>query len=306
MLSYQHEYHAGNHADVLKHICLTLILDSLCKKDKPFTVIDSHSGAGRFNLQDERILKTGEASGGIFRLMQNGSDESQIPQSILHYIKLEKPYFERSLYAGSPEISRLCMREQDHLHLVEKHPAALQNLQNNFQLPLFLCENNSTGSHFSEKQADVRYTIHNEDSYKALAALTPPLVKRGLVLIDPSYEDAEDYIRVEDAVKSVHKKWNTAIIALWYPLLVRRKNETAQMLSALEDNAKLGLNPCESFRSELKVVPAETMTKEDGAHLYGSGMLVINPPWKLKEQMEEVTQYLTKVLSDCTKSENAD
>ncbi len=294
MLSYQHEYHAGNHADILKHICLTAILSSLCKKDKPFTVIDSHAGAGRFSLDDERLLKTGEAQEGIERLMQRIEiQETALPEPVARYIALQRPYFKKRLYAGSPELERLCSREQDHIFLVEKHPQAIEQLKANVSLPVLTEEavSPSDGQH-----RGVRYTVLNEDSYKALTALTPPTVKRGLVIIDPSFEDAEDYKRVARAVETVHRKWNTAIIAVWYPLLVRRKNETAQMLTSLETTAKLGLHPCDCKRFELEVKAAETMTQEDGAHLYGSGIFVMNQPWQLEEQMSESVNYLKEIL----------
>lgn len=292
MLSYQHEYHAGNHADVLKHTCLALILDYLCKKDKPFTVIDSHSSAGRFRLDDERLLKTGEADGGIVRLMAyaKAAATSSLPTALQRYIELEKPYFKRGLYAASPEIERLCMRAGDQLHLVEKHPTAIESLKANVTLPLL--------TNGGEQKSAVKADIRNEDSYKALNSLCPPLVKRGLVLIDPSYEDASDYTKVEDAIKNVHRKWNTAIIALWYPLILRRKNETAQLLSSLEDFAKLQANPVETCRCQMQVKSPDQTEKEQAAHLYGSGMFILNPPWKLKEEMEQVKNSLEKLLAN--------
>lgn len=279
MLSYQHEYHAGNHADILKHICLVRILQSLCRKEKPFTVIDSHAGAGVFSLEDERILKTGEADGGIKKLMSHimeyTPEMTGVPEAISAYIEAEKKYYDKSTYAGSVELERLFLRNCDKHFIIEKHPQAVEKLK-------ILLETDS----------DVKTTLLNSDSYEQLNALTPPQIKRGLVLCDPSYEDASDYVNVTNALKTVRKKWNTAIIALWYPLLSRRKNETAQMLSALEDFSKLGTMPCESFRCELIVKKQESISEESKAHLYGSGMLIINPPWKLKDEMTEVVEYL--------------
>ena len=286
MLSYQHEYHAGNHADVLKHICLTLILQSLCRKEKPFTVIDSHAGAGRFRLDDERLLRTEEAAGGILRLQEQ---DAAAPQCVQDYLAAEAPYLSHRLYAGSPELTRLYLRKGDRHVTVEKHPQAAAALRENMALPLLTAD--------GEQPAAARTELHEEDSYTALHALTPPQVKRGLVLCDPSYEDASDYRQVTETLKLVHRKWNTAIIALWYPLIVRRKNETAQMLTALQDDAKLGTMPAESFRCELSVRAPESMNTEAGAHLYGSGMLVINPPWHLQEELEAAAQYLHGCLA---------
>ena len=295
MLSYQHEYHAGNHADILKHACLLAMLRSLCRKDKPFTVIDSHAGAGRFRLDDERLVKTGEARDGIEALL--ALDRAEMPHALWDYVRLEEAYHARGLYAGSPELERLCLREGDALHLVEKHPAALQGLEETVRQPLLVQDGAAAGSvQTVERRCPVRADIRSEDSYAALKALCPPPVRRGLVLIDPSYEDAEDYVRVRDAVEGVITKWNTAVVAVWFPLLVRRKNETAQLLSSLEDYAKMQTVPKETLRVQAAVRSAEDMTEEAGSHLYGSGMFIVNPPWKLKEEMEEVVGYLEKNL----------
>lgn len=286
MLSYQHEYHAGNHADVLKHACLLFILRSLCKKDKPFTVIDCHAGAGRFRLDDERLLKTGEAKDGIEALLARSTDG--MPDALRDYAALEIAYHDRGLYAGSPEIERLCLREGDVLHLTEKHPAALESLRANVRLPVVTPD--------GEKRCPVRADIRDGDSYATLRALCPPPVKRGLVLIDPSYEDAEDYTRVRDAVETVIGKWNTAIVAVWFPLLLRRKNETAQLLSSLEDFAKMQPVPRETMRCSVTMREQGETTEEAGSHLYGSGMFIVNPPWKLKEAMEETGRYMEENL----------
>ncbi|MCI5831206.1 MAG: 23S rRNA (adenine(2030)-N(6))-methyltransferase RlmJ [Treponema sp.] len=286
MLSYQHEYHAGNHADILKHICMCSILDSLCKKEKPFTVIDIHAGAGVFDLTDERLLKTGEAKEGIEYL--SSLSLTSCPEAAALYLRKELPYLDQKLYAGTPELERLFARKGDCIHLVEKHPQAIESLRRNMELPLHVAEGLA--------KANVKPFIHEEDSYKAVSALTPPLVKRGLLIADPSYEDAADYNKVTDALKTAHRKWNTAIIALWYPLITRRKNETIQMLTELEDFGKLGTNPCESFKVELVVKDPEELTEEAGPHLYGSGMFIMNPSYMLKEKMEEAAAWLKEIL----------
>lgn len=291
MLSYQHEYHAGNHADILKHACLLAILRSLCKKDKPFTVIDSHAGAGRFRLNDERLLKTGEAKDGIEALLARDGDA--MPPLLQDYAALEAAYQSRGLYAGSPEIERLCLREGDALHLVEKHPAAHESLAAHMRESLLRAGKDGRPE---ESRCPVRADIRREDSYAALKALCPPPVRRGLVLIDPSYEDASDYEKVREAVEGIITKWNTAVIALWFPLLVRRKNETAQLLSSLEDFAKMQAVPKETMRCTVSVRDADAMNEEAGSHLYGSGMFIVNPPWKLREEMEAVCLYMEKKL----------
>lgn len=286
MLSYQHEYHAGNHADILKHSCLCMILESLCKKEKPFTVIDLHAGAGVFNMNDERAIKTGEAKSGIQYL--KSLSLSSCPEAVGTYLQKESAYLEQGLYAGTPELERLYARKGDQIHLVEKHPQALESLVNNMSMPLHVAEGLA--------KTAVQPKIHKDDSYKAADFLTPPLIKRGLIIADPSYEDADDYRKVTDALKTARKKWNTAIIALWYPLIARRKNETTQMLTELEDFGKLGTIPCESFKVELIVRNPDEMKEEAGPHLYGSGMFIMNPPYKLKEKMEDASRWLEGLL----------
>lgn len=288
MLSYQHEYHFGNTADVLKHTALCLILDSLCKKEKPFTVIDSHAGAGRFFLDDEKNQKTNECKEGIEKLKEESLKENALPFAVKLYLEKELPYLNNFLYAASPELERLFLRENDILHLNDLHPKAFENLKKNMALPLIK----------EEKIFDFKgkVKLYNEDSYKNLIKLTPPLIKRGLVLCDPSFEDKEDYKKVTESLKAVHKKWNTAIIALWYPLLERRKNETAQMLTSLEDFGKLGVTPVESFKIEITVKDPESLKEEKGSHMYGSGIFIMNPPWKLKENLEEAAEYYQKIF----------
>jgi 23S rRNA (adenine2030-N6)-methyltransferase len=294
MFSYQHEYHAGNHADIFKHVCLTLILESLCKKDKPFTVIDMHAGSALYALNDERLLKTGEAESGIKKLFEFCSIHSiTLPEGMKEYLKAEEPYLKNGLYAGSPEIARLYMRNGDALFLTEMHPQAAKNLEENMKMTLLRTREDGS---CAEEKCPVKPVIKIEDSYTALNALTPPKIKRGLILCDPSYEDASDYKKVTEAIKNAHKKWNTAVIAVWYPLLLRRKNETAQMLSSLEDYVKLGLNQVQTVRLEMAVKNPDELDQDSNAHLYGSGMFLINPPWQVKEKMEKVASVLKKIL----------
>lgn len=279
MLSYQHEFHAGNHADLLKHTALVFILESLCKKEKPFTIIDTHAGAGIFSLSDERILKTGEAKAGIEKLRNfTAKTSAPVPEIIKTYLEKEEPYLEKGLYAGSAELEAVYARKQDIIHFSELHKEAAEKLQENM------------------KKRNAKTIVHVQDSYKTLSSLLPPLVKRGLILCDPSYEDKSDYNQAAEALSNAHKKWNTAIIALWYPLLSRKKNETTQMISALESACKIGVNPCEYLNVQLIVKDEAEMQKEDGAHLYGSGMFIMNPPYLLKENLEEAAKFYTKLL----------
>ena len=283
MLSYQHEYHAGNHADVLKHCCLVQMMESLCKKEKPFTVIDIHAGAGVFSLGDERIAKTGEAERGILLLCEYARSHP-VHETVSQYLLRERPYIDAGRYAGSPELVRLFLRQGDSHHVVEKHPAAFSSLKNQVMFPV------QTPDGIFRAQA--KTIVHNADSYLTLNALVPPQIKRGLVLIDPSYEDTSDYHAVSDAVRMVHKKWNTAIIAVWYPLIERRRHETAQLLTELEHCAKLGTIQAEYFKIEMEI----KNTAQDSFNLNGSGMFILNAPWKLDKTMEGCVECLSSVF----------
>lgn len=284
MLSYQHEYHAGNFADVLKHCCLLEILSSLAQKEKPFTIIDTHAGSAVYSLDDERLLKTGEAEGGIKKIIQH-IGKNNVPGSVSLYLEKEKPFIQNRQYAGSPELEREFLRQNDALHLIELHPEAYRKLQDNID---------------SRKERNQSIHIHNSDSFTTLNALTPPIIKRGLILCDPSYEDKDDFKKTALALINAHKKWNTAIIAVWYPLLTRRQNEINQMTAALETSAKTGNHPCSVYKCELTLYDAdeipETMTEDKAPHMYGNGMFIINPPWQLDLKMNETVEFLRGIL----------
>ncbi len=316
MLSYRHAFHAGNHADILKHSMLVLILRSLQKKDKPYTLIDTHAGAGIYTLGDERAVKTGEAEAGIVRLLRAAeAAPADVPEELLPYLKLCREYEKQGKYPGSPEIMRNFLRPaaggvagtgsatdsrtaagaavatakpgaakggakstatpaQDKLILLELHNTEIDVLRINMK----------RGSDSS------RINIHHRDAYEAMSALVPPEPKRGLLLMDPSYEVDSDYINVMDSLREAHRRWTSGIICLWYPLLKRRVAETAQLKAALRDAA--AETPCSFMTAELLVDSEENETG-----LYGSGMAVINPPWHLDDSMRKTLPYLASVLS---------
>lgn len=293
-LSYMHEFHAGNFADLQKHLALTLLLKSMCKKEKPFTVIDCHASSARFDLNDERLLKTQEAKNGIEKLIHFYDNPAiSLTEGLKDYLALEQSYFRKNLYAGSPEIERMFLRAGDKIHLIEKHPKAFESLQKNINLPL----ENPEG----ERKCPVKVSLHNDDSYKTLISLTPPLIKRGIIFCDPSYEDSSDYKILTQTLETVSKKWSTAVIAVWYPLLTHRKNETAQMLSTLEDISKLRKIQIETCRVEMVIKNPEDILADDDyenkSHLYGSGIFVMNPPWNFKEELEKGSKQIQKILS---------
>ncbi len=281
MLSYEHDFHAGNHGDILKHLCLVKILETLVKKEKPFTIIESHAGSGIYNLNDERSLKTKEALNGIQKIYKfNENPAIPFTQNLSRYIEIEKPYLEKNLYAGSVEIEKMYLRKGDALHVAEKHPKAIKQLKINYE------------------KAPAKIHIYEEDGFSTLIKLTPPLVKRGLILCDPSYESENDYKEVAKTLSCVHKKWNTAIIALWYPLLTTKKYALSQMINALENSVKLNKVQSEYINLQLKIADEDSFSKEEGkAHMYGSGMFIINPPYQMEEELTKTIQLTEKLLT---------
>lgn len=276
MLSYRHAFHAGNHADILKHSLLTLVLQSLHKKDKPFSLIDTHAGAGIYVLDDERAEKTGETNAGIINLLEKIDNQPNIslPEEIVPYINLCKKYKNQNKYPGSPEIMRNYLREKDKIQLIELHNTEIDILRVNMKKNLH----------------DGRLGIHHRNAFDAIKALLPPAPRRGLLLMDPSYEVDSDYENVSEGLKLAHKKWSSGILCLWYPLLKHRNAELAFMKSSLRELA--ASTPTSFLCAELLVDSPE---KEMG--LYGSGMIVINMPWHLDEQMKNILPFLAKNLA---------
>lgn len=278
MLSYQHAFHAGNHADLLKHFVLTFVLNSLNKKDKAYTFFDSHSASGLYDLYDNRLIKTGEAQKGIQALLQAKNP----PKELDSYLNLIKEYSDKNLYPGSPEIERRLMRKQDFLILSELHPQEIENLRRNMNKPLFNNPNQPA------------IQIHNRNGWEMLKALTPPATKRGAILIDPSYEENQDYIDATNTICQINKKWSNGILMLWYPLLSHRESEIKAMLQTICDSAKSHNEHVEISNLQLQVYSKDD---KDLPRLYGSGMLVINSPWMLEETASKVITYINSEIS---------
>ena len=307
MLSYIHAYHAGNHADILKHLTLSMILDHLCKKEKPFTVIDTHAGSGLYALDDSRALKTGEAKSGIEKMINS----SQSPQSSqrdstgendfplkndlcalkssvrnLKFFDIIQKYYEKSLYPGSPLIENIFLRPGDEQLLCELHPTAFEELKNCFYNRRKECK--ASGKNFVEP------ALHKRDGYEFLKAITPPKIKRGLAVIDPSFEDASDFEKCGEVISAVHKKWPAGIIALWYPLVAHRTSEISMMKERIA--ARIEASEPKILDIQMEIKRKEDMTGL--ASLYGSGMFIVNFPYQLDEEMKALLPDLSKVLAD--------
>jgi 23S rRNA (adenine2030-N6)-methyltransferase len=277
MLSYQHIFHAGNHADILKHFVLYQVIQSLNKKEKPYTFFDTHSGSGLYDLLDSRSLKTGEAGKGIMQLAQNSKSKADCP-IFTDFMNFIEGYTSRNLYPGSPEIERELMRAQDSLVLSELHPQEIENLKKNIR----------------EKEGSPKIKIHNRSGWEMINALTPPATKRGAALIDPSYEETADYIDAAHTICAIHKKWSNGIIMLWYPLLAHRESDIEGMLNEISSFARAQNENIEICDLRLCVYGKE---EKNLPRLYGSGMLVLNSPWKLKEETEAAIDYIRSEIS---------
>jgi 23S rRNA (adenine2030-N6)-methyltransferase len=266
MLSYRHGFHAGNHADVLKHFVLIQLTRYLGQKDKPFWYVDTHAGAGLYALDAGFATKLAENQGGIARLWER----DDLPAPLAEYVDLVRslnPDGQLKAYPGSPWLAQLTMREQDKLRLFELHSTESKVLMDNFR-------------NFGR-----RVMIGATDGLEALKSVLPPPPRRALVLIDPSYEVRSDYIGVIDALKDGLKRFPTGTYALWYPQLV--KPESRQLPEKLK---KL---PAEDW---LHVTLQVSSFGPDTVGMTGSGMFIINPPWTLKQTLQETMPYLVSAL----------
>ena len=267
MLSYRHAFHAGNHADVLKHFVFALVLDYFKQKDKPFCVVDTHAGAGLYALDKGYAAQNTEFESGIAKLY-NASD---LPQSFKNYVELIKKLNENKqlkLYPGSPMIAQHFLRRDDKLRLFELHTSDCKLLLENF-----------SGQGRQTK-------IEMLDGFAGLKSCLPPAAKRGAVLIDPPYELKEDYQRVVDCIKDSLARFATGTYLIWYPLLQRP--EPMQMIEKLKHL---------EVKNWLNVTLSVQAPSDEGFGMFGSGLYIINPPWTLPKILEETMLYLTNALA---------
>ena len=404
MLSYLHAFHAGNHADILKHAALIQLLKKLNQKSAPYSFFDTHAGSGLYSTQGEKARKTGEAARGVLALaeyaekeaaqdrevsqdldgggpnlglatdtgssLKSGADQEalqvqngggpnsglatdtgsslksggELPAALLDYLAFVRPYLARDLYPGSPLIERAFLRPGDAHTICELHPAEFEALKENcardFGLssafgpdqegaaPNFgLSTANGSRPKSAAASSGPSAVPHTQtlkaDGFKTLLAQTPPKIKRGAALIDPSYEEAADYEAVKKTVIAVHKKWSAGIIMIWYPLLAHRAAEIEKMIESICAAAKIQNANTNILRADFCVDTAQSHTemslKENAAakaaaagtsnalgstnargtanapRLYGSGILVINAPWKLDQELDAALKYLSRV-----------
>ena len=257
MLSYQHGYHVGNLADVHKHALLAWMLDYLTRKPKPLSYIETHAGRGLYDLAAPEARKTGEAAQGIGRA--EGWFDADHPYA--QALAATRAGFGPAAYPGSPLLAATLLRPEDRIHLAEAHPgehAALVRLMDD-------------GAH-----------IRHEDGFAMARALVPPTPRRGLMLIDPSFELPADYARLPPFTAAMARKWPVGIIALWYPILTDARH--GAMLAALAE-----AHP-DALRHEVRFPPARA-----GHRMVGSGLFVINPPWGLAEEAARLARLFSSL-----------
>jgi 23S rRNA (adenine2030-N6)-methyltransferase len=268
-MNYRHQFHAGNFADVFKHTILVRLFQALRQKEGGFAYIDTHAGAGRYDLHAAESRKTGEYRDGVERLWVGGTDVEF--EEYLRAVRAINLGPALRYYPGSPRIARFCMRAQDRMRVAEGAPQECERLRAEFA---------------RDDQVEVSCT----DGYTALSAWLPPPERRGLVLIDPPYEQSEEWQRVPDALLSSSKRWMQGIYAVWYPL--KAGAPVDQFKTKL---ISTGLRKMLSV--ELSLWPSDAPFR-----LNGCGMVILNPPWRLEIALERLLVSLVGRLKQGPKS----
>ncbi|WP_350335050.1 23S rRNA (adenine(2030)-N(6))-methyltransferase RlmJ [Coralliovum pocilloporae] len=267
-MNYRHAYHAGNFADVLKHVVLARLITYLQRKDKAFRVVDTHAGIGRYNLKGIEAGKTAEWQAGIGRFMADQptgavKDLLQPYRSVIEHLN---PDGELMAYPGSPLLARALFRKQDRLTATELHPEDYETLS----------------GHFTD---DYQARIVHLDGWLALGSFVPVKEKRGLVLVDPPFESRDEFSNLADGFIKAHRRWPNGVYMLWYPVKdraqIRRFHETLK-------------------RSEIKRLLAVELSVKplSGRDVFaGSGLVIANPPWNLGEELSILLPYLKTLLA---------
>jgi 23S rRNA (adenine2030-N6)-methyltransferase len=290
-MNYRHGFHAGNHADVLKHVCLLALLDAMLRKPTPVFVLDTHAGAGDYDLTHSEALRTGESKDGVQRLLASGIARSRKvaaadPDRSDAVTDAESPLASPALaryaaavaahrvtaganaYPGSPALIATTLREHDRLACCETQPDAVAALRRTFS-------------------KDARVAVHQRDGYAAIKALLPPTEKRGLVLIDPPYEaQLKEFDAVRDALRTGLARWPQAVFAIWYPVKLERALQPfLRSLGTLDSQGVLD--------ARLLVRPAQSPLV-----LNGSGVVIVNPPWRIEDEIAPALDGLARTLGE--------
>lgn len=265
MLSYRHSYHAGNFADVVKHVVLVALLQAITRKSAPCYVQDTHAGCGVYALDSADALHGREFDDGIGRILQC-HDAPQVIQRYLEIVREWNPGLATPrYYPGSPAIAQAILRKQDRLLLTELHPQDHAELVGQFK-------------------DDRRIHIHKQDAYQGLKAFIPPKEKRGLVLIDPPYERKDEYERVVAGLTSAYARWGNGVFAIWYPVMSRGLQ--TRFLDACKSS---GIR--KMLHAEFLIAPFSSERQ-----FVGCGMVLVNPPWQLDTSIETCLNWLRTPL----------
>jgi 23S rRNA (adenine2030-N6)-methyltransferase len=259
-VNYRHAFHAGNHTEVFKHAVLTLMLEQLLQKTNPFAVLDTHGGLGVYDLNSEEAMRTNERCAGVDRVF--GKPLASAPM----YSRIIETLNDQSLrfYPGSPELIRQALREHDRLIVCELHPQDGAILKARYR-------------------GDRRILVHERDGYEAVGALLPPRERRGLVFIDPPFEQRNEDDQIANSLRIGFRKWATGIFAIWYPI---KDGALGDRIGAAAVAA--GFNNV--LRAEFCLFP------RDGLALAGSGLVICNPPWMVDDRIRHLCQDLKEIL----------
>jgi len=269
MLSYRHAFHAGNHADILKHFVLMQVISYMTQKDKPLWYLDTHAGAGMYALKQGFAAQNEEFQTGIAKLWQ----QKDLPVALANFVNfvkaLNKPSnpkaAELSIYPGSPCCANALMREHDKMRLFELHPSDFALLK----------------KHFSQHR---HVMCELRDGFVGLKALLPPASRRAVALIDPPYEIKQDYQKVVQVIEQSLQRFPTGTFIVWYPLLPR--HEPLKMVQQLHQL------PMESW------LDVRLQIRDEATNMFGSGLFIVNPPWTLPKLLQEVMPYLVEKLGE--------
>lgn len=275
MLSYRHAFHAGNFADVLKHSALSLVLEYFTEKQKGFSYIDSHSGAGMYSLLDEYAQKTGEFKNGIDKLL----GLNDLPEALVPYLDIVEQLNNNienntengdntlDIYPGSPGIAKQIMRRQDAAHLFELHPT-----------------DNALLNQFCERWKKAQVGL--SDGYKGVLGQLPPPTRRGIVLIDPPYEIKNDYEKAVATIITGYKRFGTGCYILWYPVVKREFiHQMAEQFKNSEVRNLIQVEYCQA-------------PDNDEYGMTGTGLFIVNPPWKLAGQLNDILSCMKQHLGN--------
>jgi 23S rRNA (adenine2030-N6)-methyltransferase len=264
-MNYRHAYHAGNFADVVKHIALTGVLLHLRKKDAPFAVIDTHAGRGLYDLSGKEALRTGEAGAGVARL--RGFQAEDAPPTLATYLELAGGWG-ADRYPGSPLIAARLLRPQDRLVAIEKHPEEEAALKKSLQP-------------YPKARAE------HADGYGRLRALLPPQERRGVVLIDPPYESETDFADAAKAVGEILKRFATAVILIWFP--IKSKADANTFCGEV-----LASGVTKALRVDISLVALTP--RADKERLSSAGLVVINPPYEFDQEMTRAIEIVAPLM----------